>query len=238
MSNFKLLHSALQIHKSLILLIIIVLLGGFLRFYRLGRLPIEGDNSFHALAAKGILEYGVPKMPSGQLYLRAVPLLYLEAASLRIFGDSEWSLRFPNALIGVLNIILVYFLALTITGNNVVAFVATLFFSVSPWAIATSRMPRMYETLTMTTLLSWIFFYLWYYRQKTMFLPPLLAITFIALSLHKLAILAMLCFLVPLLLERRFTIRIITSTLCFLALTTLWYFFQDITLYILSNIQT
>lgn len=227
-----------RIHRSLVLLILIVILGGFLRFYHLGNLPIEGDNSFHALAAKGILEYGVPKMPSGDLYLRAVPLLYLEAASIKIFGDSEWSLRFPNALIGVINILLVYFLVLAVTNNNAVALMAASLFSISPWAITTSRMPRMYETLQMASLLTWLFFYLWYYRQKSVLIFPLLVTALIALSLHKLAILAMLCFLTPLLLERRFTIQTMIPVLCLLGLLTVWYIYPDSILYILSNFQT
>lgn len=36
--------------------------GGFLRFFHPGVLSIDGDNSFHALAAKAILETGRPEM--------------------------------------------------------------------------------------------------------------------------------------------------------------------------------
>jgi len=217
---------------------VIVLLGGFLRFYRLGELPIEDDSSFHALGAKAILEYGIPKMPSGDLYLRAVPLLYLEAASLKIFGDGEWSLRFPNASIGVINILLVYFLVLAISNNNAVALMASFFFSVSPWAVTTSRMPRMYETLEMASLLTWIFFHLWYHLEKRILLLPLFLIAFFAISLHGLAILAMFCFLIPLLLERRLTTKTMTPVLFFLLFSAVWYFYGDIILYILSNVQT
>jgi hypothetical protein len=47
-------------------------------------------------------------MPSGMFYPRAVAQLYLMAASIMAFGQSEWAMRLPSALCGVLLILLAY----------------------------------------------------------------------------------------------------------------------------------
>jgi 4-amino-4-deoxy-L-arabinose transferase-like glycosyltransferase len=190
-------------YKKFLIIFAIVLIGAFLRFYRLGDLPIEGDNSFHAIAVRSILESGLPEMPSGEIYKRAILLNYLEALSVKCFGFSEWSLRFPNALIGTINIILVYFLVWSFLKANTSALLSALLFSLSPWAITMARMPRMYETLLMTVMVCWICFYHWYYLKKQIMIVPLVIVALIALTLHEIAILALTCFMAPLLLERR-----------------------------------
>jgi 4-amino-4-deoxy-L-arabinose transferase-like glycosyltransferase len=162
-------------------------------------LPIDGDNAFHLLSVKAILKTGLPLMPDGDLYLRALPLMYLEALSLKIFGVSELSLGLPNAFIGTLNILLVYFLVMTIWRDKNSAILTALFFSISPWAIAVARMPRMYEPFLMSALLIWILFYKWFYLNKKKLIIPLIIVALLAISLHKIAILPISCLILPLL---------------------------------------
>ncbi len=209
--------------KPFIILMTIVLIGGLLRFYRLGALPFDGDNSYHALAAKAILESGKPEMPDAELYLRSFPLMYLEALSLKIFDISEWSLRFPNALIGTINIILVYLLIKTLWSEKRLAIVTALFFSLSPWAIYMARMPRMYEPLLMAVLLTWILFFNWYYLNKWVLIIPLILASVTSISLHDVAIIPLSCFIVPLLLEQRFRKDTMISAGCFVALFAFWF---------------
>jgi 4-amino-4-deoxy-L-arabinose transferase-like glycosyltransferase len=214
--------------KSCLLLIILVA-GAFFRFYKLGALPIDGDNSFQALAVQGILQTGKPEMPSGLLYLRAVPLLYLEALSAKLFGFSEWSLALPNACIGTLNVLLIYLLVKSLLRDSKLALVASLLFAVSPWAVAVARMPRMYEPFLMASLLSWFFFFKWYYERKPLFFPLLLISSLLTLSLHDSSILPLLCFLVPLLIESRPQRHALFSAACFPGFALAWFFLPRLT---------
>lgn len=215
-------------YKQHIILVIIIIFGGFLRFYRLGALPVDGDNAFHFLSAKAILKTGFPLMPNGDLYLRSLPLMYLEALSLKIFGISEWSLGLPNAIIGTLNILLVYSLVITIWRDKRPAIVTALFFSISPWAVAVARMPRMYESFLMSVMLIWIFFYKWYYLQKNKMIFPLIIFSLLAISLHQAAMIPLTCFMLPLLLDRKLKEKSFRSAIVFIILGTAWFGYKSI----------
>jgi 4-amino-4-deoxy-L-arabinose transferase-like glycosyltransferase len=198
------------------------LAGGFLRLYNLGTLPIDGDNSYHALAARAILEEGIPLMQSGQLYTRSLPLLYLEALSAKLFGFSEWSLRFPSALMGIVNVLLVHRLVKALWREEGPALLAGALFALSPWAIHISRMPRMYEAYLMAVLLTWILFVHWYYHEKGVLLVPLLLCSILALMLHQSAIIPLTCFLAPALLEGKLNRKAAVALGCFAGLAILW----------------
>lgn len=207
---------------ELALLSLFFLAGGFLRFSHLGALPIDGDNSFHALAAKAILETGRPEMPSGLLYPRAIPLLYLEALSAKIFGFSEWSLALPNATIGTINILLVYRLARNLLEDKLIALTAALLFAFSPLAITIAKMPRMYEAFLMATLVSWLLFHGWYYLKRYWLFPFLLLSALLTISMHEMGILPLLCFTVPMLLEKKWSRPTLVAGITFLGLCGLW----------------
>jgi hypothetical protein len=93
---------------SLWLLAGIVLAGAILRFWGLGSVGLHGDEKTMALPVMNLINEGRPMMPSGMFYPRAVGQLYLMAASVMAFGQSEWALRLPSALCGVLLIVLAY----------------------------------------------------------------------------------------------------------------------------------
>ena len=169
-------------------------------------------------------------MPNGDLYLRSLPLLYLEALSLKIFGVSELSLGLPNALIGTLNIVLTYFLVNTIWRDKNSAIVTALFFSLSPWAIAVARMPRMYEPFLMSVLLIWILFYKWFYLNKKKLIIPLIIVALLAISLHKIAILPMSCLVLPLFLGCKPQKNCFASCVVFIALFAVWINYKSLLL--------
>ena len=93
---------------TLWLLALIVLVGAVIRFWGLGAVGLHGDEKTMALPVMNLVEHGSPLMPSGMFYPRAVAQLYLMAASVLAFGQSEWALRVPSALCGVLLIILTW----------------------------------------------------------------------------------------------------------------------------------
>jgi 4-amino-4-deoxy-L-arabinose transferase-like glycosyltransferase len=94
--------------RALALLVLIIAVGALVRFWGLGNVGLHGDEKTMALPAMHLLEYGTPEMPSGFIYPRAVAQLYLMAGSMRAFGQSEWALRLPSAICGVLLILLTW----------------------------------------------------------------------------------------------------------------------------------
>jgi len=98
-------------------LLIVVLLGAVLRFYKLGEVPSGvyvdeaalGYNAF-SIARTGLDEYG-HFMP---IFLRSFsayssPLyVYISAIPVSIFGLSAYSIRLLSAVSGVLNIVVIY----------------------------------------------------------------------------------------------------------------------------------
>jgi hypothetical protein len=84
----------------------IVLAGAVVRFWGLGAVGLHGDEKTMALPVMSLVNQGLPLMPSGMFYPRAVGQLYLMAASVLAFGQSEWAMRLPSALCGVLLIVL------------------------------------------------------------------------------------------------------------------------------------
>jgi 4-amino-4-deoxy-L-arabinose transferase-like glycosyltransferase len=94
--------------RTLWVLALIVAAGTLLRFWGLGAVGLHGDEKTMALPVMNLLEHGLPLMPSGMFYPRAVGQLYLMASSVMVFGQSEWALRFPSAVCGVLLIFLTW----------------------------------------------------------------------------------------------------------------------------------
>jgi len=94
---------------ELTLLLAIVAVGTIVRFWGLGAVGLHGDEKTMALPVQHILEHGTPLFPSGMFYARAIGQLYLMAASVAAFGLTEWALRLPSALCGVLVVVLAFF---------------------------------------------------------------------------------------------------------------------------------
>jgi Dolichyl-phosphate-mannose-protein mannosyltransferase len=94
--------------STLWLLACIVLAGAAVRFWGLGAVGLHGDEKTMALPVMNLVEHGSPLMPSGMFYPRAVAQLYMMATSVLVFGQSEWALRLPSALCGVLLIVLTW----------------------------------------------------------------------------------------------------------------------------------
>ena len=143
-----------------ILLLLIVLLAAFLRFYQLGSNPpsltwdeaawgynayslgIDGKDEFGRFLPHDYLEsFGDFKPP---LYA------YADILPVKIFGLNEFATRFPSALFGTLTVLLTFFLVLRIFGGNqqsaiinhkyrAIALLSALFLAISPWHILLSR---------------------------------------------------------------------------------------------------
>ncbi|MDO8609647.1 MAG: hypothetical protein Q7R95_03800, partial [bacterium] len=109
-----------------IIILILTILGGFLRFYGITKNPVSlsidevafGYNAYSILKT-GRDEYGkfLPlSFKSTGDYKNPVPI-YSMVPSIAIFGLNEFGSRFPTALIATLSIPFFFFLFTEITGS-------------------------------------------------------------------------------------------------------------------------
>lgn len=187
----------LELDTSLILVALIGV-GAFLRLVQLDALSFRWDEDLSALAAKAIAEHGIPELPSGMIYARAIAFSYLMAAFGIVLGFSEAALRMPAVLFGIATIPLAYAFGRSLfdarTGLVLAALVA-----LSTWDIEFSRYARMYAPFGFFYLLTLLL--IWRHRIVR---PTAggawaaLASALVAVSLHDLAYTLAFAFLLPL----------------------------------------
>jgi len=140
-------------NRYIILVGSLVIIGFYLRMKNIGRLGYNIDESFHVLAARGILETGLPilKFDRG-LYYRGSTVSYLVSLSHLLFGESELASRIPSALVGSLGIYVVYLVA-SLQINKKTGIIAAVLFSFNLWVVYFSRISRMYIYIPLFYLL-------------------------------------------------------------------------------------
>lgn len=89
------------------------------------------DESRLILAASGVMTVGVPRMPSGKLYLRGVVNSYLSAGSMALLGKNDRAARLPNTIFGALFVPLLFLFGRSI-GGTVAGFCLAVFAAVHP----------------------------------------------------------------------------------------------------------
>lgn len=131
-----------------IIFLLIVLLSAILRFYKLDAIPpaLSWDEVANGYNAYTIANFGRDEW--GKVFPLSFksfeddkhPVhIYLTALSVRFLGLSEFSTRFPAALFGVLNVVVLFFLARIIFGSFLVGLLSALFLAISPYNIQFSR---------------------------------------------------------------------------------------------------
>jgi hypothetical protein len=185
---------------TLWLLALIVLAGAVVRFWGLGAVGLHGDEKTMALPVMNLVEHGSPLMPSGMFYPRAVAQLYLMAASVLAFGQSEWALRLPSALCGVLLIILTWRVGarfLTSPWNlALTAAVACL-----PSFIEDAQTARMYVFLVTSVAGYMALIFAWERSGRVGYLVAAVATLLVGIQFHTLAIFAAFLVFLPGLLQ-------------------------------------
>lgn len=154
--------------REIIILAIIVLIGGFLRIYRLDTLPpsLEWDEVATGYDANSILKTGKDQyghfLP---LTFRSLddykpPLYtYLTVGSIALLGWTDFAVRFPAALLGTLAIITTYGMTYELFKNKKVALLSALLLCISPWHVNFSRLAlETNSTIFFTTAGVWAFF--------------------------------------------------------------------------------
>ena len=148
--------------KIILFLILIIFLGGFLRFYSIGKQSFWLDESATALAIKkySLSDTFYNTIKLGQILpdyynsnLDLPPYYFILKIWSNIFGINEASLRSFSAIFGVFSIIAVYFLSKELFDKRT-GLVASLIFSLNVVMIEYSQEARLYNMLIFIVLLS------------------------------------------------------------------------------------
>jgi hypothetical protein len=180
-----------------LLLALILIVAAWLRLRGLGAVGLHGDEETMALAVRAILETGWPTLPSGNLYPRALTHLYLMAGSVAAFGESEWSLRLPSAIVGTLAVGLAALLGRRFLSPGYgVAFAAGI--ALLPELIETSHTARMYIFHVTAVMAFAAAVFRWERSEGWPAAIAALALMAIGVELHPLAVFALPIALYPL----------------------------------------
>lgn len=136
--------------KEFIPILLILLLGAALRWFKLGIIPpgVTLDemgyifNSYSiAQTGKNVFGEFLPfltwMVPNGFPFM-PIPI-YLSAPIFWFFGLSATSGRLLSSLLGVTDILLIYLLVLRLFKNRTLALISSLFLAISPWHLHFSR---------------------------------------------------------------------------------------------------
>jgi hypothetical protein len=158
-------------NKKIILIFLVILaLGAFLRFYKLGQQPFVTDEFLDINATYGYFKTGQwlawdfnLNQVSENLYAQRDERSWLYriqvAQIFHFFALTEAAARSVSALWGVISIAVLYFTATYFTKNKTVGLIAAFLFAVSAAGITFDRMLRMYAMFFPVFLLfSWFLF--------------------------------------------------------------------------------
>jgi len=172
------------------LLILIVLVAAFLRFFELNSLPpsLSWDEAAIGWNAKTIWqtrrdEFGT-LLPLSFLSFgdhKSPVYIYLTAPIVGLFGLNAFTVRFLSALAGVLAVVVFYFLTAELMPKyRCLSLTAAAFLAVSPWHIMMSRPAFEPNLALLFVLLSLLFFFKGLKQKPYLWLSSL----FFALSLY------------------------------------------------------
>ena len=164
-----------------LLLLCILFLGGFLRFYKLGEAPIglHRDEAFLGYNAYSLLKTG-KDMNGIALPLHLKSFLYSPAGYsyasipfIAAFGLNAFSVRFASALFGTLTILVTYFLVKELYKrynnykdyNGYLALLSALLLAVSPWHLNLSRTATENTLAVFFITLGTLLYLLWHRNQ-------------------------------------------------------------------------
>ena len=183
------------------ILLLTISWGVLIRFDGLGSRPLVDDEYFTVTSVQYILDKGVPEFPTGGYYVRGLPLQYLQAALVRLFGDDEFAHRLPTAVLGIVTLILAFYYA-RIFLPWLLALACVAMLAVSGWEIEFSRFCRMYAAFQCVTLAFFLAYHYAYFegREKLRYVPHCLAL--VAVLSHELAVFLLPFLFLPLFIKK------------------------------------
>lgn len=130
------------------LFVVVIFLSAFLRLYKLDQIPPslswdETDVGYNAytIANWGKDEWGesFPLVFKSFEDDKSPVHIYFTAVSVRFFGLSDFTTRLPVAIFGVLNVVILFFLARYFFKNDFIGLIASFFLAISPYNLQFSR---------------------------------------------------------------------------------------------------
>ncbi|EKD52873.1 MAG: hypothetical protein ACD_61C00210G0003 [uncultured bacterium] len=185
-------------NHSFLVLLILTIVSGILRFWKLGSLPVSlnWDEVSHGYNALSILQTGKDEWgKTFPLIFRAfgdfkLPLyIYLSVIPVWLFGLNAFAVRFISAFAGTLAIPGIYLLTNEIFPNlsqNLfkrkinLGFLTALLLAILPWHFFISR-PALEANLSLTLIIFGFYFLLKFFGNKASILP---SVVLLGLSLH------------------------------------------------------
>lgn len=134
--------------KKLILLFAIILLALFLRIFYLDQVPagLDSDEAEFAFNAYSLSKYlrnenneFLPYQVNTYGNYRPLSLAYFMAASIKVFGNTIFAVRFPSALFGTLAALIMFVVVKKITDRNFMSMAAAFLTAINPWHVFFSR---------------------------------------------------------------------------------------------------
>jgi Dolichyl-phosphate-mannose-protein mannosyltransferase len=183
------------------ILLLAMVWGLFVRFNGLGSRPLAVDEYFSITAVQYLLDKGVAEFPTGGYYMRGLPLQYLQAGSVLLFGDNEFAHRLPAALFSVFTLVFVFLYARIFLPWPLAA-VCVAILAVSGWEIEFSRFSRMYAAFQCITVAFFLAYHQAYFKgsEKLKYLPHALAL--VAVTFHALGVFLLPFLFLPLFIDR------------------------------------
>jgi len=175
--------------NKFIILGLVLLLAGFLRFYKLTEAPpsLNWDEVSHGYNAYSILKTGRDEW--GKLFphifkaygdYKLPVYIYVTTVSIAAFGLNDFAVRFPSALFGLLSVLFTYLLVKKLFKNDLVALLSAFFLAISPWHTFLSR-PAFEANLASFLVIAALYFFLIGLTRRW-FWP--LSVFFLGLSVH------------------------------------------------------
>lgn len=136
------------ISNKIVILLILIFLGGFLRFFKLEEYPVqlnldEVSQLYEAISisqtSKDVYGNNMPLVfPLFGVYAPG-HYIYLTSLIIKVFGAGEITIRIPAAFFGTLVILSVYLFVLALFNNWKLAILSSFFIAISPSEIFYSR---------------------------------------------------------------------------------------------------
>ncbi|MFA9376731.1 MAG: glycosyltransferase family 39 protein [Lachnotalea sp.] len=175
-------------NRQYMLVCIMMAIGGLARILFLATCPggVSQDEAFSAYDAFSLSNYGIDcfgyhypvyntSWGSGMSALYS----WLSIPFIKIFGLNMWTMRLPQAILGIISLLILYLLMKKIT-NDKIALITLFLFSINPWHIVMVRWGLDSATTPTFLLLGVYFFILGLEKEKYL----LLSAVFYGLTLY------------------------------------------------------
>ncbi len=134
--------------KTFSILLVIILLAIFLRFFRLDSIPngLYQDETSIGYSAYSIIETGKDEYGKDfPVYFKSfgdqkLPVyIYSTVASVRMFGLTPFAVRTPSAFFGVLSVVAFFFFVKFFTKSENLALTSSFLLAINPWSLHYNR---------------------------------------------------------------------------------------------------